>query len=413
MLMIACAGLIGATAYRTYQNYSQPGKFDWENRGLSDFHNGTYFPSLAFRQVINPYSSEIMDRFEVASPSRACPPITYMIHQPFTWFSLHHSDVVFFTYNVGLLFALAAFCLFVFKGKIETGWFLLLGLILLVSRPGHITLFTGYYTLELVLATLVSLHFAKSRPWLSAMGMLVASSKPTYVLPLILLMLARKNFRAVVLGVAVCTVAGVLGVLWLAQDGSIGEVIEGIKSGQEAFHGEEDEFPINSWTRVDLLGMVAKFMDWIPGDEVYLAMMFVLLIPPCIVMWRVSENESTSSLTQPTSLLAILAMLLTIYHHSYDCLLVFLPWVGVTFFPQVMLPGISIRTKTALIWLLGFPIVNYLSTQSARSVLGLDQLSPIWQAITIINTICLTAAFGLLVLELHSQRSDSKVNVPN
>lgn len=400
-LAIGILGLVGLSGARVYFDYSTPStEYDWSSRGHSDFHNGTYFPSIAFRDRVNPYSLEVMERYPVAAPSRPCPPITFISHLPFTLLELPAGDVVYFFYNVSLLLLLAYFAVVATGGRFHLIAWLAVCCVLLVSRPGHITLFTGYSTLELVLGTLMALHFGKTRPWLSALGMLIASGKPTYILPLIVLMLARKNYRATIIGIVLCIVFGVGGLAWLATDDGFSGVVSGIMEGQAEFHADETEFPINTWTRVDVLGMFAKTINWIPDDKMYLAGMLILLVVPCIVVHQITNREKDPGAAGLTSCISLITMLIVIYHHSYDCLLVVVPWVGLTFFQSKILPEIASKWKTILALLLTVPLLNYLSTESARNILGFDQHQFVWQLITMINGVCLLAA--LLVLLAHA-----------
>ena len=355
-----------------------------------------------------------MEEYPVSSPMRPCPPVTFMLHLPFTFFDLHTADVLFFIYNTFLLLGLAAFAIKIHQRekapeKAPFPWtiWLLVSCLLLVSRPGHISLFTGYFTVELVLGTLIALHFASSRPWLSAMGMLIASSKPTFILPLMLLMLARRNFRAVMLGLVLCTVAGIAGLGWLATASDIGDVIHGISEGMEEFHDDETEYPVNTWTRVDLVGMFAKMIDWIPTNTHYLIGMFLLMIPSCIGIQRIAKSENDTGAGGLSAAIALLTILLAIYHHSYDCMLALVPLVGVAFFADDALPSMSRQSKWFLACLLAVPFVNYLSTQSARNLLKLEQTDFVWQAFTLINGISLLAALVLLLFACFRHTNSS------
>ena len=70
VLAIVMLTLISATAYRTYNNYSVPKpEFDWSNRGHCDFHNGAYYPAMAFRDGVNPYANAMKDSYMVAAPT--------------------------------------------------------------------------------------------------------------------------------------------------------------------------------------------------------------------------------------------------------------------------------------------------------------------------------------------------------
>jgi hypothetical protein len=390
--------LIGLTSYRTYKNYSQPkSNFDWSLRGHSDFHNGAYYPGMAFRDKVNPYAKTAMEHYPLTCPSRPCPPINFIVHIPFTYFDLHTADVIFFVFNLGLLFLLAYFSVVMARGDFDLLLFLGVSSFLLISRPGHITLFTGYHTLELVLGVLIALHYADRKPWIAALGMLVASGKPTFILPLIILMVARKNYRATIIGIVLCTIAGVGGLAWLASESSFPRVIAGIVEGQEAFHSDETEFPVNTWTRLDLVGMFAKLIDWRPDDKVYLGGMLVLLIVPFVAIRRIADRESNSGAAGLSSSIVIVATLLCIYHHSYDCLLLIVPLVGCLFFTDRVLPGLGYGSKWTLGVALAIPFANYFSTQSARGVLGLEQTSFVWQLITLVNGLCLIVAMAILL----------------
>ncbi len=424
MLMLAVVTLIGLTARRVHQNYSVPAKeFDWSTRGHSDFHNGVYFPSIAFREQVNPYSLSVMDQYTVAAPSRACPPVTFMIHLPFGLVDLKIADIAFFVFNVGMLIGLAfiavQFCHHRHHGSEQSDsrhfpWltWLTVCTVLLVSRPGHVTLFTGYYTLELVLGTVFALHFAKKRPWLSAVGVLVASSKPTYVLPLIVLMIARKNYQAIWRGVLLCVVFGLIGLGWIAQKDGFTNVFKGIQEGQAEFHDDESEHPVNTWTRIDVVGMAAKAVNWIPDDKAYLGCMLLLLVGPCVVIYRVAESEFDDGILGLTSQIALLTILLSIYHHSYDCLLIVVPWVGYVFFGDRVLPETSRRTKWFLGLLLSVPLLNYLSTKTGREILKFDQLDLGWQLITVINGMCLLIAL-MILMTIAYQSLAKKVQAQN
>ena len=409
VLVLAVVALIGLTARRVHQNYSVPApEFDWSTRGHSDFHNGIYFPSIAFREQVNPYSMSVMEHYTVAAPSRACPPVTFMIHLPFGLMDLKVADIAFFVFNVGMLLGLAfvavQFCHHRPAAIERADWrsfpwliWLAVCTVLLVSRPGHVTLFTGYYTLELVLGTVFSLHFAKNRPWISAIGVLVASSKPTYVLPLLILMIARKNYQATWRGVLLCVIFGVIGLGWIAQKDGFTSVFNGIQEGQAEFHGDESEYPINTWTRIDLVGMAAKAINWIPDDKAHLGCMVLLLVVPCVVIYRVADGEFDDGILGLTGQIALLTILLAIYHHSYDCLLVVVPWVGFIFFGDRVLPEVGRPTKWLLGLLLSVPLLNYLSTKTGREILEFDQLDMGWQLITVINGMCLLIALIILM----------------
>ena len=394
--------LLSATAYRTYSRYSMPSReFDWGGRGMSDFHNGTYYPSLAFREGVVPYSLEAEDKYLLARAAPPYHPFVFIWHQPFTWLEVAASDVVFFIYNFGLLVLLA--WLAIRLNGARPSWFMLLLLtnVLLLSRPGHVTMFTGYFTLELVVGCTIAIGFARSHPWLAGIGILFAAGKPTFVLPLLILLLCRRNFKAVAWGLGFSVLLGLAGLMWLASHSSMEQVFNGIREGQQALHEDVTEIPINTWTRTDLVGMIAKPFDWRPGDSVYLTAMFFILLVPGWRLWRFSGTELSRNVNVRPSFgidgfVIVSSILLSIYHHSYDCLLLFVPWAGVAFYGGKDC-GLSLRRRMIVVALGSVVLLNYLSTQMIRDWVGWEQTDAVWQWITMING---AAIFGVMLVLL-------------
>ena len=94
--------LVALTGVRTYRKYSAPSRtISLENTGLSDFHNGAYYPSLAFRDGVNPYSPECQNAYPIARSTPTYSPLVFLIHLPFTLFEVQVADVVFFIFNLG------------------------------------------------------------------------------------------------------------------------------------------------------------------------------------------------------------------------------------------------------------------------------------------------------------------------
>ena len=391
--------LLGLTAYRIYSNYSQPDtSFDWANRGFSDFHNGTFFPARAFVDGKSPYSTSVAEEYNMARATPPYSPVLFLIHAPFAFFPLEISRVLFFFFNFMWIAGIAYCALRMSRQLFHWFDFLAITNLLLISRPGHITMFSGYFTAEIVFGCIVALHFAKTRPALSGIGLVLASIKPNFVIPLILLMGFRKNFSALIFGCLFCCIAAGIGIGWLSYHNGFEQVIQDVQSGQEALHIDPTEMPVNTWTRVDLLGMYAKVVNWVPDDKIYLAGMLVVVSIVGVVLWRATSHETNCGATGLTAFIAILTLLLSLYHHSYDCLLLTVPLIGVLFFGSTTLPEISTSSRWSVAMLTAVPIVNFASTKSAMELMDLEQLSFWWQAITLINGMCLLAALVILII---------------
>ena len=292
--------LIAGTAFRIYSDYSPPavnGQFDWENRGHSDFHNGSYMSAQCYMDGACPYSSEDAANYGMTRAAATFSPIVFVLHLPFAILPLELADIAFFACNVGMIVLLAFLSIRMAGARFYWFDFLAITNLLLVSRPGHMTLFTGYFTAEIVIGCVMAIHFAHSRPTLSGLGMLLASIKPNFVIPLIIMMLWRRNFQAVVLGIVFSAIAAGAGMGWLTYHNGIEQVIQDVRGGQAELHFDQTELPINTWTRTDLLGMYAKVVNAVPGDTMYLLSMVVLSLIVGPFIYRYAPHEPNRGAT--------------------------------------------------------------------------------------------------------------------
>ena len=388
---------IGFAFGRAYKDHSvHQTKFDWGARGLSDFHS-CYIYAKTFRNGLSPY--EVQEREDLKTPRPSAPfsPVIYYLLWPLSYLSVAAADIVFCALNVAML-GLLGYWVFRFSDQpVSLHWWLAVFGFLIFSRSGHITLYTGYFTAILIIGTLLAFEYADKKPWLAGIGVLLASAKPTFIIPLLILMVYRKNYRAAIWGTLLSSVVAIAGLLWLAADSSITEVFSTVFRGQEAFNDDPTEFPVNTWTRVDIVGMFAKAINWVPDNKIYLAAMLVLLIPPGIIIRRAVDHEQNRGAMGLTALISMLALLVMLYHHSYDCLLVVPGVLSLLLFGHKTMVEVPKFARWCVTALLLVPPVNYLSTLSFRDKMELEQYSFTWQSITMINGFCLTISLFILM----------------
>ncbi|MDB2687384.1 DUF2029 domain-containing protein [Mariniblastus sp.] len=403
-------------AYRAHSRYATPSRvFEFSNSAMTDFHNGSYFPSKAFAQRINPYANEVCEHFAMSRSSPPYSPMIFILHQPFTWLDLPAADIAYFTYSLLLIAGLAWCTVLAVRKLLKPDSRSLLNWIgddrlaaiwafglIMFSRPGHITLFTGYFTTQLVIGTLLSLHFARSKPWLAGVGMLLASGKPTYIIPLMILMFFRRDFKAIVIGFVLCAIFAGGGIAWLASNSSVQSVFAGVWEGQVAHHADPSELPVNTWTRLDIISMIAKIGHLEPSSTIFLTGMLVMLIPVGILIWRVRDRETNPQSLGLTSSIAILALLVTLYHHSYDAILILPLWLALLLGGRAIFGWLRDWERFALLALLTVPVVNYVATLRFRELFKFDNQSLSWNVIASANGICLT--LGLILLLMVSLR---------
>ena len=324
LLVLACVVVVAATAYRSVSKYHQPthGELDRSKQGLFDFHNGVYYPAVALTEGYDPYGPEFAADFPVTRQIPPYSPLALVLHWPLGWMPLRVAEVVYYIITLAFLISIGLLSVNNVPKVIErTAWTLLAVLAVLASRSGHTTLFTAYFTAELALGTIVALRFAESRPVISGLGIALASIKPNFGIPLILLMAMRGNWRAVILGVTFSVAGALLGVAILLQHVNLETLIADVKSSDSAHVTDDYELPVNTWTRVDTLAVVAKWTQLNPTAPIALCVMIALLILPWFAMLRLRRQGDRSGDQSYSGVLILAVGLSSLYHHAYDALL--------------------------------------------------------------------------------------------
>ncbi|MFG0287002.1 MAG: glycosyltransferase family 87 protein [Rhodopirellula sp. JB044] len=363
-------GLCG-TVYRTIKKYQVPGPFTPDKQGLCDFHNGIYFPTRAVLAGESPYSDAYAAKYPVARQIPFFSPVILLLHAPLAILPLHLGEALNMLLQIAILFAIAGLVAHAAGFRYRLDVALAVAAVLIFTRGGHITLFNGYFTFQLVLATFLSVAWAERRPISSAWMLMIVSAKPTYILPLGFLMLARGNVRALTYGAILSIAAAVLPLGWIAYHeggGNLGEgvsiLIDQIVDTQEVHRSMEDESPVFSWTRLDLFAIVAKWAGNDPGDLPHLLAMFGLLAFPMLVLYRRMRRGFDDGIAGWTGAILMLGLLVSLYHQSYDSLLLTAPIAGAIGLRLSAWRDLNGWVRWSLIALMALPAFNYLSTRT-------------------------------------------------
>lgn len=372
-------------------------QFERSQQGQFDFHNGVYFPARAFVDGVSPYGSAFSNQYPVTRPLPMMSPLVVLVHAPLAVMPVRAAEVAYFLINCGLLALIGWYCVhWMPEGNTRTTWLLIAWLMIVASRAGHTTLLTGYLTALMVAGSLVALANARSRPWLSAIGVAIASCKPTYAIPLFLLMMARGDRLAALrgLGLSIAGACLALGRLLLANKS--GQLLLDLQQGQSAHMADAYEFPVNTWTRIDALAVVAKWMEIIPEEVTHLAVMVVLLPIPAIALWRLQFVKHEQSPAALSSGLIAVSMLATLYHHVYDALLIFPAAFGLILCEPSTQRG-SPRLRLVIAMLLLLVAWNYASSELFLKLAPLGDVQR--RMLTSTGPVAMTAAWlGLCAL---------------
>lgn len=397
--------LVTASAYRIVNRYQAPGDFDSGNLGYCDFHNGVYYPSVGFLNRESAYDPDFVNRYPIYRAMPMYSPATFAFHVPWALFPLRAAEVLYFVWTICLVVAIAGFIASMLARlnpdyeSTPVSWWTatsLLASFLLASRGGQQTVFTGYFTFELILALLLAVHYSKARPWLSGLCLLVVSAKPTYILPVGVLMFWRQDWKALVIGACLSIVVAVAASFWIEPEGGIAKILEDVQANQETHRAEDWERPSNNWVRVDLLAVVAKWSGWNPAENTQLSWMFAMLIPVSILLAYYQQKlKADGNLFGLTSAVVLLLPQIAVYHQAYDALLVLPIAIAALLSNSKEWNSIGIATRFCIVICCLIPAVNYLSSQSFLERFQVTGV--LHQLLTSINSISLCIA-AILVL---------------
>lgn len=375
---------------------------------MTDFEAVIYYPIVEFLAGGNPYNAErFMASYPVSSAFPLCLPMLLLVHLPFGLLSVQTSSVAYFILTLFLTFFVGFISLTLSKLKVRTTDVLLIGSLLLLSRPGHWNLLLGQVTLQFVLASYVTLFYAKRCPIVSGLGLAMSIIKPGFGLPLALLMLIQGHVRPVLYGGIMATLLNLPLVAILAHhahgiDLFWREVVYNFLSWQQ----QADVDPVMSPIRIDAVAFFSHFIGQ-PLNGIFRFIIFISFLG--IAAWvliPLSRFDDERYWVLSTGILC-LAVLLSIYHQGYDLLLLVLPLVGLVYhrFPREFYRSYHYKISVTLLITIA---INYAPTRFVMS--SIEPNSLLWLMLVSINSAALLTLFFLWVHAAHMlirQRSQS------
>ncbi len=409
------------SARRIVRTHQTPGPFNSDAQGFCDFQNGVYFPSQAFVDGVSPYSESYATNYPVPRSAPFYSPVVFALHVAFAMLPLRTAEVLYFGWLillvVSIAYLIARWINSEFLSKSVDGGnsqtfrfdiFALIVLSLVASRGGQQTVYTGYFTFEIILASLVAVHYGRSKPWLSGLALVVVSCKPNYVLPIGILMLCRGNLKSIVIGGVVSVTLALACFAWIMPEGGWKELAEQIAQTQETHRADPIERPVNSWIRVDLMAIIAKWLAWDPTERDYLLGMLAIVLPTGWLLWKRQRNFASDQegVTNWTGALLLLSSIVSVYHHVFDAVLLIpvvtaalvASRVGVLSSCETSRTNFGKLSCLAIAALIAFPQLNYLSSQMLLKRLQLTDWS--YQLVTSLNGVALFAAWTIVFVKV-------------
>jgi hypothetical protein len=354
------AGVVGLFGFRAVELVNVPGWPDPRHWAMQDFRDAVYYPVVAFVEGVNPYDTP---RYRAAYPVGAefppYSPLALLVHLPFGLLPYTAAEAVYFAWCVAMMVLLAYVVLRFCGLGVTTGRVFALAALVQLTRPGYANLLVGQVTLHVVLGSLVALHFAKCRPWIAGLGLGLATLKPTFGVPLGLLMLCRRNVRAVAWGTAFGAVgAMVAGAILAGRCGGLSAVLAAIPQSYSAFALDSAASPVTGTMRCDAMAVLARLLSWDPGPGAQLGVAVVLWAVCGAALARLSRGGGCRG-DDLSGAIVSLAVLVSVYHLAYDALLLALPLVAVAAARCEPWSAVPTRLRAVLVAAVALPCLNY------------------------------------------------------
>jgi hypothetical protein len=337
---------------------------------LTDFRDAVYYPVVALVEGANPYDPGAYFRsYPVGQEFPLYSPVHLVLHLPLAALGFSEARAVFFALNLGLMLVLAGVSLRLADYRAGPAAVFGLGTLLLLSGPGRSDLRNGEPTLVLVLACYLALAAARHRVGRSAAGLAVALAKPTFGVPLAIVLLARRRLRAVLIGGGVAVAVSLVVTIPLADAaGGLDNLYDSLRADADVT-SRSPQSRLGTPLRVDAGNALARLTGLRPVEEVAVALGAGLLVLGGLAAWTLHRRDPDGDRTELAVTLACLLLLVPLFRVAYDLLL--LTWPVLLLArrrpPDALWPP---WLRIALLILLVFSMADPLSWSPVRDVVG-------------------------------------------
>ena len=379
---------------------------------MTDFRSNIYYPVRALVDGVNPYDrASYRARYPDAETFPPFLPSTLLLHLPFGLLPLALAELAYVAFSIALIVLVGRA---VVRANGVTSWAsaLFAAALVTLSRPGQWTLLLGQVALQLALLSWVALRFAQRSPWLSGLALGAATFKPTFGLPIAVLMLARGNVKAVGAGVLFALALNLpIAAILEHRAGSLQRLVQDLGNPYHSWTGRSDSAP-RSFYRIDLVALFGRMAGRPLSHGVEAVITILVLAVAALLIRRMRSAASTPGYQPLTEALICIATLLCVHHLDYDLLLLALPLAALVYLPT---PGLleSAAVRTGMLWLFALMAANYASTRSVLDRFHPD--TPLRFALASANSLALVlifAIYGLTVLRWSSVRVSPALDDP-
>ena len=395
---IAFLAVVSLWGFRSYSVLNVPGHPEIDHQwGMEDFREAVYFPVRSMLDGNNPYNvKENLGIYPMDPGFFVYAPSALLFNLPFGLLPYQASEVAYFASSAAMIPLLAFLllrCAGVPSSTVKIFW---LAVFIAVGRPVYGTLTLGQGSLFIVLGVTTALHYARSNPRLSGLGFAIACMKPTFAIPLCLLMFFRRDLKALSFGVVIAGITCFIPTLVLAVSaGGLEALIAGITDGiHQYLQNPENALRDSGWMRVNGSIALVRLLGIPPVPYLGLMVAIAVLGTAAVAIHLKTEPPADIGGHSLSSTIIALATLVAVHHLIYDAILVLLPLVVLLISPKPPWNTLTARLRFSLGGLLICLWFNYWATDLGLRITGLNAATTGWSIVTSINSAVLLVAFG-------------------
>jgi hypothetical protein len=353
---------------------------------MTDFYTAAYYPVQALLHGRNPHNSDqFMALYPVADPYPPYAPSNLLFHLPFGLLPPIPAAIAYFVLTTLLTLVLAHFALRLADVTASTTRVFLLAGAILLSRPGHWTLLLGQVAILLTCGTYFALLHGRHFPAQSGVALLLTLLKPTFGVPLALLMWAWDRRRAVASGVLLAALVNLpLVAILAAREGGLRRFLEVLLAGYTGWQALPGVGPESAHDRVDAASLVSRFLGAPLSNSNQALLAVVILLAAAIVLRLLARHATPASRNLAVGIIC-LATSIVGFHRTYDLVILTAPFLAVAVRGLPETSGRALRP--IFLTLFTLIAINWLATDAVLDAWHPSHMA--WLIVSSVNGLCL------------------------
>lgn len=311
----------------------------YDNGSLGDMRDTLYYPGRALLSGHDPYDVPgTWARYPTTNWLPLYAPDHLLLGAALSLMPFPVAGAVWTLVNVGLLFGLAWLAVRSAVRRPEPAAVLLVAAVVLASRPGRDTFVSGQTTLLYCGATWLAWAWSgawsgarsattgvQTRPWPAAIALAIALTKPPFGLPLLVLLMAQRQWRTVVRGLGLCAAASLPVVIVLLASAGPARLLGDLRTNLAITRSSVPD-RLGGVRRVDAASLLARLLpDVVPATALELGTAVSVLVLAVFALERARRLGAPPAVP---AAVAAAAVVLAVPHQSYDLLLLAAPLCG-------------------------------------------------------------------------------------